>query len=184
MRELVERSAAGDHEAFGRLASAVIDRLLVLARLVLRDADAAEDAVQDALVRAWRELPRLRDPDRFEAWMRRLVVNACFDEGRRRSRRPTVRLLAVTEPIVAGDGQRALEDRDRLGRAFGRLPVEQRAVLVLAHYVGLSESEIAGNLGLPLGTVKSRLRYGTRAMRAAIEADERPAFAEPQERMS
>jgi RNA polymerase sigma-70 factor (ECF subfamily) len=86
--------------------------------------------------------------------------------------------------MVAGDGQRALEDRDRLGRAFGRLPVEQRAVLVLAHYVGLSESEIAGNLGLPLGTVKSRLRYGTRAMRAAIEADERPAFAEPQERMS
>ena len=183
-RALVERAADGDHDAFAELAAGAIDRLHALARLILRDADAAEDAAQDALVRAWQELHRLRDPDRFDAWLRRLLVNACYDESRRRGRRPTVHLLALGDVAAVTDDQRRIEDRDRLGGAFARLPVEQRAVLVLQHYVGLPDTEIATTLGLPLGTVKSRLRYAVRAMRASLDADERTARGLTGERMS
>lgn len=163
---------AGDHDAFAALANAHVDRMYSLARSILRDADRAEDATQEALVRAWRELPRLRDPERFGAWLRRLLVSACYDEGRRRRQRAEVTWLADYDRTIADDTGGVI-DRDRLDRAFRRLPLEQRAVVVLNHVEGLTHEEIASALGLPLGTVKSRARYALAGLRSALEADER-----------
>lgn len=171
-RRDVELAMRGDHDAYAALAAASADRLFSLARMILRDADLAEDATQEALVKAWRELPRLRDPDRFDAWLRRLLVNACYDETRRITRRAEVRSIPLAHPIVDGPAGR-LADRDRIDRGLRRIPVEQRAVLVLHHQLGLTHAEIAETLGVPLGTVKSRLRYGLESMRAAIDADDR-----------
>lgn len=171
-RSDVERAMAGDHDAFAALASANVDRMHGLARLILRDVDRAEDATQEALVRVWRELPRLRDPDRFQAWLRRLLVNACYDEGRRRRSRAEITLLAEHSPSV-GDHASEVVERERLDRAFRRLPLEQRVVVVLNHLEGLTQAEIATTLDLPLGTVKSRMRYALDALRAALEADDR-----------
>ena len=167
---------AGDHDAFAALAAANVDRLYGLARVILRDVDRAEDATQETLVRMWRELPRLRDPDRFQAWLRRLLVNACHDESRRIRRRAEVVMLAEHGAAI-GDASAALVDRDRLDRGFRRLPLEQRIVVVLSHLEGLTHAEIAATLGLPLGTVKSRLRYAMDGMRAALEADDRTPIA-------
>jgi RNA polymerase sigma-70 factor (ECF subfamily) len=165
----------GDHDAFGRLAADAIDRMHAVAWLILRDQHDAEDAVQEALVRAWRELPRLRDSDRFDAWLRRLLVNACHDVGRMHRRHVAVRLVELIVEPAGADGWRAIEDRERLERALERLPIDQRTVLALMHYVGLTGPEIAAAVGAPLATVKSRLRYASRAMRAALEADDRAA---------
>jgi RNA polymerase sigma-70 factor (ECF subfamily) len=172
----VIRAMAGDHDAFAALANANVDRMYALARLIVRDADRAEDATQEALVRAWRELPRLRDPSRFQAWLRRLLVNACYDEGRQVRRRAEVALLSEHHPAIP-DRSTEIVDRDRLERAFRRLPLEQRVVTVLSHVEGLTHEEIAATLGLPLGTVKSRARYALAGLRSAIEADERPPQA-------
>ncbi len=162
----------GDHDAFAALVGAASSRLYALACLILRDNDRAEDATQDAFIRAWREVPRLRDPDRFDAWLHRLVVNSCYDEARRTKRRAEVTLRSVGERSVT-DTSMAFAESDRVERAFRRLPLDQRSVLVLQHYFSLSHVEIADTLGLPLGTVKSRVRYGIAAMRAALEADDR-----------
>jgi len=175
-RGLVEQAMHGDHDAFGRLAAGAIDRMHAVAWLILRDQHDAEDAVQEALVRAWRELPRLRDSDRFDAWLRRLLVNACHDVGRRHRRHAAMRLVELQVEPAATDGWRAIEDRERLGRAFARLSIDQRTVLTLMHYVGLTGPEIAAAVGAPLGTVKSRLRYASAALRAALEADDRVAL--------
>lgn len=175
-RSDVERAMAGDHDAFAALAAANVDRMYGLARLILRDVDRAEDATQETLVRMWRELPRLRDPDRFRAWLRRLLVNACHDEGRHVRRRAEVVMLERHSPSIA-DGSAGIVDRDQLDRGFRRLPLEQRVVIVLSHLEGLTHAEIAETLDLPLGTVKSRLRYAMEAMRAALEADDRPPLA-------
>ena len=172
-RREVELAMHGDHDAFAALAAASADRLFAIARMILRDTDRAEDATQEALVRAWRDLPRLRDPDKFDAWMRRLLVNACYDDARKAGRRrDVVRMLPVPE-TAGGDPGPSLADRDQVDRGLRRLPVEQRAVLVLHHHLGLTQAEIAESLGIPLGTVKSRLRYAVEGMRAAIEADDR-----------
>jgi RNA polymerase sigma-70 factor (ECF subfamily) len=171
-RREVELAMRGDHDAFASLAAASADRLFALARLILRDTDAAEDATQEALVKAWRELPRLRDPDRFEAWLRRLLVNACYDETRRHRRRAEVRSIPAFER-VGDDPAPSFLDRDRVDRGLRRIPVEQRVVLVMHHHLGLTHVEIAEALGVPLGTVKSRLRYAVEAVRGAIEADDR-----------
>lgn len=164
----------GDHDAFAALIGAASTRLYALACLILRDSDRAEDATQDAFIRAWREVPRLRDADRFDAWLRRLVVNACYDEARRSKRRAEVTLRSIGERSVI-DTSTAFAESDRVERAFRRLPLDQRSVLVLQHYFSLSHVEIADTLALPLGTVKSRVRYGIAAMRAALEADDRAA---------
>ena len=171
-RSDVELAMAGDHDAFAALAAANVDRMYGLARLILRDVDRAEDATQEALVRIWRELPRLRDPDRFQSWVRRLLVNACHDEGRRVRRRAEVVMLADYSPST-GDGSAGVVNRDQLDRGFRRLPLEQRVVVVLSHIEGLTHAEIAATLDLPLGTVKSRLRYAMDGLRAALEADDR-----------
>jgi RNA polymerase sigma-70 factor (ECF subfamily) len=166
--ELVERAQRGDRGAFDALMGAAYHRLYAIARRILRDGYAAEDAVQDALVRAWRDLRGLRDPDRFDAWLHRLLVRACQDQVRRRRRRPLeVAVTSIEEP-AAEDRLGRLIDRDELERAFLQLPVEQRAALVLTHYVGLSGPEVAAILGIPAGTVYSRIHYGAEAMRAAI----------------
>lgn len=169
--DLVARAQHGDREAFATLVGAAADRLYAAAFLVVRDRSRAEDAVQEALIRCWRELPTLRDPARFEAWARRVVVRAAIDEARRARAAPHITLVAdVAGTYVEAD---LLVARDTLERAFGRLTPEHRAALVLRHYLSLSVPEIAEALGIPDGTAKSRLHHATQAMRAAIEADER-----------
>ena len=172
----------GDHDAYAALVTAATSRLYAVASLILRDSDRAEDAIQDAFVRAWRELPRLRDADRFDAWLRRLVVNACYDEVRRVTRRAEVSLFSIADRSVI-DASAASAESDRVERAFRQLPLDQRTVLVLQHYESLSHTEIAETLGIPLGTVKSRVRYGVAAMRAALDADDRFGVA-PADRRS
>ena len=172
-RALVERAQAGDHDAFSVLVRASVPRLLGAATLILRDRDRAQDAVQDALVSAWRDVRALRDPDAWEAWIHRLVVRACYREADRHRRR---RLLSDTfdpTPPTVGDGSRDLADRDEIERGFRRLSVEQRAILVLHFHVGLSSAETSLVLGIPEGTARTRLHRALRAMRAALEADAR-----------
>lgn len=172
-RDLVELAQHGDRDAFGILARSHADRLLAVSHRILRDFDLAEDAVQQALVIAWRELPTLRDPARFEGWIHRLLVNACYAESRRaRTWRGVLRAVPDLASTSA-DESIVLAQRDQLERGFRRLTPEQRAILVMHHYLGLPASEIAETLGIPAGTVRSRLHYAHRAMRAALEADER-----------
>lgn len=164
----------GDREAFGVLVVHTSDRMYAIATRILRDSELAEDALQGALLTAWRQLPTLRDPDRFDAWVRRLLVHACYAEARRqRSWAANVRVLPVDGP-AAPDMLVSVADRDALDRAFRRLTIEQRAVFVLHHHVGLQLVEIAETLGVPAGTARSRLHYATRALRAAVEADAAP----------
>jgi RNA polymerase sigma-70 factor (ECF subfamily) len=172
-RDLVELARRGDRDAFSALAASVVDRLYATAVLILRDHSMANDATQETILRAWRDLPSLRDADRFDAWLRRLLVNACHDEGRRRrQQRPEMTLLPIHEAAV-GDASAALAERDALERGFRRLTPNHRAALVLHHYMGLSLPEVADAIGVPLGTVKSRVHHATQALRAALEADAR-----------
>jgi RNA polymerase sigma factor (sigma-70 family) len=175
--ELVDRARRGDHDAFAALAGAAIHRLDAAARLILRDPDQAKDAVQEALVRAWRDLPTLRDSTRFDAWLHRLLVRACIDEARRlRRHRLDVALTPLDSPSIA-DTASALADRDQLERGFDRLEPEARAVIVLHHYLDLPLPEVAIALGIPLGTAKSRLHRALQTMRAALDADGRSGSA-------
>ena len=171
-RDLVEAASRGDHEAFDVLAASAGDRLYAVALLILRAPDLAEDAVQEALVRAWKQLPSLRDPDKFDAWLYRLVVNACAEQGRQ-LRRWSQQVRALPTDVSIGDHSTSVVVRDQLERGFGRLKPEQRAVVVLHYYSGFSASEIARILGIPEGTARSRLHYAIEAMRAALEADAR-----------
>lgn len=150
-----------------------------MARLILRDNERAEDAVQDALITAWQDLRGLRDPDRFDAWLRRLLVRACYRAAERHRRQARVELNVDRElGPSGGDPQGTVAVRDQLERGFRRLSPEQRAVIVLHHYLGLSLADAADTLGIPLGTMQSRLSRATQVMRAALEADERtPALA-------
>jgi RNA polymerase sigma-70 factor (ECF subfamily) len=172
-RDLVQAARHGDREAYATLIRARGDRLFAIAYRILRDVDRTEDALQDALVIAWRDLPRLRDPDRFDAWLHRLVARSCVAEAVRARR-----LVASVEPLVFDvpaetDEYLSVADRDILDRGFRRLPPEQRTIRVLRHYAGLETAEIADALGIPDGTARSRLHHAHRAMRAALEADAR-----------
>jgi RNA polymerase sigma-70 factor (ECF subfamily) len=174
-RDLVERARSGDHDAFAVLAGAAISRLDGAAWLILRDAEQAKDAVQNCLVRAWRDLPTLRDPDRFEAWLHRLLVRACIDEARRlRRHRLDIDLTAIEVPTV-DRAVSTIADRDQLERGFLRLDPEMRAVIVLHHYLDLPLPVVAESLGIPLGTAKSRLHRALGQLRAALDADGRTA---------
>jgi RNA polymerase sigma-70 factor (ECF subfamily) len=171
-QDLVESARRGDRESFGQLAAGEIERLLAIARLVLRDPDLAEDAVQEALVRCWRQLPKLREVDRFDGWLYRILMRTAADEvGRRRRYEASVTMLRV-EPQV-GDAAAGLADRDQLERGFGRLSMDHRAVVVLHDYVGLPLPEVAAALGIPSGTAKSRYHYAMSALRASLEAEAR-----------
>ena len=173
--DLVTRAQGGDQEAFADLVYAIADRFLAVSQRILSDISLAEDATQQALLSIWQDLPQLRDPARFEAWSYRLLVRACYAEGRK-SRRwaPNLRLLSVDEPIVV-DGTSAVVDRDQLERGFRRLSIDHRAVVVLHHYLDLPLESVAETLGIPLGTVRSRLLHAMRGLRAALDADARPA---------
>jgi RNA polymerase sigma-70 factor (ECF subfamily) len=172
-RDLVELAQRGDREAFAFLARASSDRLFAVAQRILRDVGRAEDAVQQSLVIAWRQLPHLRDPDRFDAWLHRLLIHACYAEARNARRSAPLQIVPAGR-LVAADDTVSIADRDELDQGFRRLPPEQRSILVLRHYLGLSPAEIAEMLGIPEGTARSRLHYAHRAMRAALEAAERP----------
>lgn len=170
-RELVERAQRGDHDAFATLARLFVARLDAAARMILRDHELARDAVQDGFIRAWKSLPTLRDPDRFESWLRSLVVRSCIDVLRRRGRRPMeVELLPIDGPAVA-DMSSVVADRELLDLALARLHPDQRAVVVLHYYLGLPLPEVATTLGIPIGTAKSRHHRSLATMRAAIDAD-------------
>lgn len=182
-RELVEQAQRGDQEAYDALARGLAPQLYRAAHRIVRDLDAAQDATQLALVSMWRELPRLRDPDRFIPWAYQLVVRHCLMELRSRRRRlSVVRNLGDAESVGGmepsrADDSRRVADRDELERAFRLLTEEQRAVVVLRHYVGMTVAESAEALGVPVGTAASRLHYATRALRAALEANDRAAVS-------
>jgi len=172
--ELVARAQEGDREAFSTLASGAAVRLYATARLILRQPDRAEDAVQDALVEAWRDIRGLRDPERLDAWLHRLLVRACYRHARLEQRR---RVTEISVPAIEGgattDAAHGLADRDEIERAFRRLTDDQRTVLALVYYADLSLSDVSVVLGIPLGTTKSRLNRALGALRAALAADAR-----------
>lgn len=172
-RALVERARSGDHDAFTELARAANGRLYAVATLILRDRDLAEDAVQEALIAAWRGIRALRDPDAWDAWLHRLVVRSCYRIGRRDRQVNVVELDLAGERAASTDDAHALADRDQLERGFARLSLDQRAILVAHYYLGLPLTEAAVVLGIPPGTAKSRLHRATQAMRAALDAGAR-----------
>jgi RNA polymerase sigma factor (sigma-70 family) len=177
-RDLVERAVGGDRDAFAQLQRRSIDKLFATARLILGDSDLAQDATQEAFIAAWRGLRGLRDPDRFEAWLRRLLVSACYREARKQRRRS--RAEGQVRPIdtESADPARATADRDELDRAIEALDPEERALIVLHYYLGLPLHESAVALGLPVGTVKSRLHRTKQRMRATLDADARRPLPE------
>ena len=172
-RDLVLRARNGDHDAFASLATDAYDRLHRTARLILRREDLASDAVQEALTSAWLHIRAVRDPDRFDAWLNRLIVRACYQELRRARRGPIEIHVDGIEPPGVDDSTGSLADRDQLERGFQRLSPEHRAVLVVHHYLGLRDAEAATVLDVPMGTYKSRLNRAHLSLRAALEADER-----------
>lgn len=168
------RAREGDHSAFSELAARSIGRLTAAARMILRDEYAAQDAVQDTLVQAWRSLPGLRDPERFEAWLRKLLVRSCYARAKRDwgRGRIEVALTPADEPMIGGP-ERQLALHDQLERGLARLPTEMRAAVVLVYYLDLPFKDAAQAMGIPIGTTKSRLNRAMQALRAAVEADER-----------
>jgi RNA polymerase sigma-70 factor, ECF subfamily len=176
--ELVARAQNGDKEAFAELADAIAQRFLATSHRILRDINLAEDATQQALLAIWRDLPQLRDPAHFEAWSYRLLVRACYAEGRHQRRwAPNLRVLP-TETAATSRPLDAVVDRDQLERGFRRLSLNHRTVVVLHHYLDLPLDRIAEALGIPVGTAASRLHYAVRQLRAALDADARPATRE------
>lgn len=175
---LVERAQGGDDVAFSELVDLDGDRCFAIAVRILRDASLAEDAVQQAFLLAWRELPRLRDITRYEVWLHRLLVNACYEELRRYRRWKERTTVLPMEGPIGADPYVSSDDRDALERAFGRLSEDRRAAFVLHHHLGLPVARIAEILVMPIGTVKSRLHYTAQALRASLEADARTDIAE------
>ena len=172
------RAQRGDKGAYALVATEIADRFLAVARRILRDLDLAEDATQQALLAIWQDLPQLRDPARFDAWSYRLLVRACYAEGRKERRwAPNLRLLPIDEPVAADDLS-SVVDRDELERGFRRLSLEHRTVVVLHHYLDLPLERVAEIVGIPTGTAHSRLHHAMRALRAALDADTRAPVRE------
>jgi RNA polymerase sigma-70 factor, ECF subfamily len=172
---LVRRAQAGDADAFEALLAPRLDRLYGTAALIVHDRTLGEDAVQEAMVRAWQGLPGLRDPDRFEAWLHRLLIHSCIDAARSVKHQRTVRQLPIGL-VGREDVANRVADRDAVERAFMALSANHRAAFVLRHYLGHTVEGVAAALHVPLGTAKSRLHYAEQAMAAAIEADSRLVF--------
>ena len=178
-RELVGRAKRGDHDAFAELVDPALARLDAAARLILRDPELARDAVQESLIRAWRDLPGLRDPERFDAWLRRLTVNACLDLVRRRRRRPIEVELTPIDAPARSDLSGALADRELVDLALRRLDPGHRAVVAMYYLLGMPLNDVAASLGIPIGTAKSRLHYALAAMRMSVADEPTPAPAVP-----
>ncbi len=168
-RELIDRARRGDHDAFAELVDGALRRLDAAARLILRDPYLAQDAVQEGLIRAWRDLPGLRDPDRFDAWLHRLIVNACLDLGRRRRRRPIEVELSPIDSLSVPDHSGAFAERELVDAALRRLDPGHRAVVAMHYLLGMPLPEVAVSLGIPYGTAKSRLHYALTAMRTGAQ---------------
>ena len=176
--DLVARAQQGDKDAIAVLAAARADQFLATSHRILRDYSLAEDATQQALLSIWQDLPQLRDPARFDAWSYRLLVRACYAEaGRQRRWTPNLALLPADEPS-ADDRTSSVIDRDQLDRSFRRLSLDQRTAVVLHHYLDLPLDRVAEILGVPAGTVASRMHYAMRGLRAALDADARPSGRE------
>ena len=183
-RDLVERARSGDQEAFAALVLQASDTLFGIARRIVRDPGLAEDVLQNALVTIWRKLPNLREADSFEGWAFRILVNACYAEAPRNRRwASTIRELPAERADLADDF-RSIHDRDELEQAFRRLPLDQRAVFVLHHHVGLPLVAVAETLGIPDGTARSRLHYATRALRAAFDESRTAPSPRQRERLA
>ena len=178
-RALVERARGGDHDAFTILLDVRLARLDAAARLILRDPELARDAVQEALIRAWRDLPGLRDPDRLDAWLHRLIVNACLDLVRRRKRRVIEVELSPIDMPEAADAAASLADRQLLDDALARLDPGHRAVVALHYLLGMPLPEVAASLRIPHGTAKSRLHYALARMRAGVNEPTQPPAVVP-----
>jgi RNA polymerase sigma factor (sigma-70 family) len=172
---LVSRAQHGDHDAFSQLIVERMPRLYGVAGLVTGSRDRAEDAVQETLIHAWRDLPRLREVAKFDAWLRRLLINACHDQGRRQKRLRAEGAFLDQQAAPHRDPAQEIANRDELERAFRWLRPEDRAVIVLRHYLGLSTSEAAAVMGMREGTFKSRLHRAMKSMAAAIAAEARPS---------
>lgn len=171
--DLVRSAMRGDERAFTEIVNNVADRFLGVAHRILRDAALAEDAVQQALLSAWRDLPHLRDPAKFEGWSYRLLIRACYMEARKRKRwHPTTIVRSIAEP-TAPDLIGGLIERERMERGFERLSVDHRAVLILTYYLDLPSEQVAEALDIPVGTVYSRLHRAQQALRGVLEADGR-----------
>jgi RNA polymerase sigma factor (sigma-70 family) len=171
-RDLVEKARQGDRAAFAEIAAGSVAPLFNIAQLMLRDRDLADDAVQETLVLAWRDLRGLRDPESFDSWLHRILVRCVYREAGRERRR-SVRTLTAGPVQTLPDASGAIGDRDAIDRGFRRLRPEHRAVLVLRHFLGMTDVEAGLALGVPAGTVKSRLNRATSALRSELEADAR-----------
>jgi RNA polymerase sigma factor (sigma-70 family) len=174
-RELVERAKSGDADAFTQLVRASVPRLAGVAGLILRDPDRAKDAVQDALVAAWKDMGALRDPDAWDAWLRRLTIRACYRTAKRDRQRMHVEaaVIATEDSIRLPDPSTDIADRDWVLAELGRLDIDQRSVIALHYYLDLPMREVAQILGIPFGTAASRLHRGLEVMRVAMR--EHPA---------
>jgi RNA polymerase sigma-70 factor (ECF subfamily) len=179
-RRLIESAREGDHDAFASLLDARLPRLDAAARLILRDVELARDAVQEAMIRAWRDLPGLREPDRFDAWLHRILVNTCLESMRRRRRRVVEVPITPIDHPATNDVAGSLADRQLIDEALARLDPGHRAVVALHYLLGMPQADIARVLGVPQGTVKSRMHYALAAMRRSMadEPDGLPAAAE------
>jgi RNA polymerase sigma-70 factor (ECF subfamily) len=180
-RELVERAIGGDRDAFSSLVGASVDRLYAMATLILRDSDRAQDAVQEALVSAWKDVRALRDPDAWEAWLHRLTVWACYRVAKKEKRRSLVELHVVPdpEPATPFDAAAAFADRDLVEHLLNDLSLDQRAAIVLRFYLDLPVEEVAQILDIPIGTAKSRIHYGVGALRASLASQPDPVMGHP-----
>jgi len=183
-RQTVERAIEGDHDAFSELARASSDRLYAVATLILRDGERAQDAVQEALISAWRDVRALRNPDAWDAWLHRLTVRACYKLARKERRRNLVELHVAPDPVPdrSSDFSLSVVERDHMEREIARLTLDQRAVMVLHFYADLTLQQAADILDIPVGTAKSRLHYGLRALRESMRDEPRAGLGPDQER--
>jgi RNA polymerase sigma-70 factor (ECF subfamily) len=174
-QDLVVGAQQGDERAFESLTEANHSRLYGVAYGILGDSHLAEDATQQAFIDIWRHIRRLRDPSKFEAWSYRLLVNACYDEAKRQPKWASDSEMQAADEPLAVDAFSSVVDREELSRGFASLSVEHRAVLVLHYLLDMTTEQVAEALDIPRKTVYSRLKRAMASLRAALEADTRPA---------
>jgi RNA polymerase sigma-70 factor (ECF subfamily) len=183
-RELVVKARDGDMEAYSDLVRLAHPRLFNVARLILRDSDRAGDAVQDALLLAWRHVRSLRDPDAWDAWLHRLTVRACYKVAKKERRRREIEVNVDPDPAMARvpDASIDVAEREWLMTELGRLDIDRRAVVVLHYFLDLTVDQVADILDIPRGTVASRLYRGLDQLRSSLSPEPRHATDSSAER--
>ncbi len=171
----------GDTDAFAQLMRLSAPRLNGVARLILRDPDRAEDAVQEAFISAWKSIRALQDPDAWDAWLSRTVVRKCYTLADRDRRRVEVEVHAIPTETLLPDASGDIAGRDWVMTELGRLEIEQRSVIALHYYLDLPMREVAEILDVPIGTAASRLHRGLEKLRVALR--DRPAGSATQRAM-